>query len=685
MSNVLFFMIAGLGTGALFAAFAQGLVVAYKGAGVINFSHGAVASYTAYSFVELRVSARLVVPPLPNPLSLVEGVANWFLGAENKLDLPNLPTFIDLPGDSLPTWMAFFLALGVAVVLGLLLHFAVFRPLRAAPALAKVVAAVGVMAILQQTVGLRFGSSPRNVQPILPNDGVEIFGLNRIAVDRLLLAGISIVLGLGLWWLYRRTRFGLATQAAAENEKGASLLGFSPDFQAGVNWVISTLIAGLVGILASPVTALTPFNFTLFLIPAFGAALLAGFNSIPIATGAAILLGMFDNLLVYLATVWTWLPTGSRELFPFLVIVGAMVLRGRSLPTRGAVGQGRLPFAPRPTFVWQGTTILGSLALLGVLFLPFDWRQAIMVTLIGTVIALSFVVLTGYVAQISLAQMSMAGVGAFALTRLSGEIGIPFPLGGLLAALTAALVGVLVGLPALRVRGVNLAVLTLAFGYAFQSVVLDNAELMQVSKSPPSPSLFGARFGPLDPFFLGDGKLPQQGFGVFLLVVTVLLVLAVANMRRGTTGRQMLAVRTNERAAAAAGVGVTLTKLIAFGVSSFIAGVGGVLLAYLNSGAVNRDAFSVLLSVAALATAYLGGITGVYGAVLAGTLTLGGVNSLLIEKLFHAGQWEQLVAGYALVLTAVLNPEGIAGAARHIVAVTRKRREKRVAVGAQSA
>jgi branched-chain amino acid transport system permease protein len=380
---------------------------------------------------------------------------------------------------------------------------------------------------------------------------------------------------------------------------------------------------------------------------------------------------MLDNLIVYLQTRWTWLPSGFREAFPFLVIILAMVARGRSLPTRGAVSQGKLPFAPRPTFVWQGATILGVLVLLALLFLPFDWRQAIMVSLIGTVIALSFVVLTGYVAQISLAQMSTAGVGAFALTRLSGQIGIPFPFGGILAAVAAALIGILVGIPALRVRGVNLAVLTLAFAYAFQSLILDNADLMSVDRKPPSPSIAGKRFGPLDAFPGGDTRLPQQGYGIFLLVVAILIAVAVANMRRGSTGRQMLAVRTNERAAAAAGVGVTVTKLAAFGVSSFIAGVGGVLLAYLNSGSVNRDAFSVLLSVSALSIAYLGGITAVYGAVLAGGLTLGGFNSLLIEKLFHAGQWEQLFAGYALVFTAVMNPEGIAGAARHIVHVVR--------------
>lgn len=671
MDQYLLFLLVGLGTGAIFAALALGIVLAYKGSGVINFAHGAMAGYIAYTYDALRSEGELVVPPLPNPLAVVEGIANRWLG--QSLDLPDFPTFIDLGGRQ--TFLAaLFISLAVAALLGLLLHLLVFRPLRYAPTLAKVVAAVGIMLMLQATLGLRFGTTPRNVQAILPTDGIEVFG-GRVAYDRFILAAIIVALAASLWALFRFTRFGLATRAASENEKAATLLGFSPDFLAGASWVLATVLAGLVGILAAPVTSLTPFNYTLFIIPALGAALLASFRSFAIAAGAGLLLGMLDQLLVLVLTKDWWKDTplpeqGARQALPFLVLIAAIFLRGKSLPTRGAIVEGRLPFSPRPAHVLPGSIVVVVAVSAGLLVLGFDYRSALMTSLIGSMIALSLVVLVGFVGQISLAQMSIAGFAAFALTRLAGEWGVPFPVGPLVAAAVATVAGVLVGLPALRVRGSNLAVITLALAYVLDGMLFNNRDLTGstgADVAAPPPEIFGIRFGPFDPFLIGDNDIPTAGFGFFLLLLATLLCLAVVNLRRSPTGRHMLAVRSNERAAAAAGVNVIGTKIAAFAISSFVAGVAGVCVAYFNNGKVSPTAFAVFVSLAALATAYLGGISSVSGAVVAGALFPGGLVFHFFDDVAHLGPWEVLLGGLGLVVTAVVHPEGIAGGLRHAV------------------
>ena len=668
MNEYLLFLVLGIGTGAMYAGLAQGVLVAYRGSGVVNLAQGAVAMYGAYTFNELRSEGRLLIPPVPNPLALVEGVAGWF-GAE--LDLPDVPTFVDLGGSGggLALGVALPLALLVAAGVGLALHALVFRPLRHAPPLAKTVAAVGVILVLQATVTLRFGSDPRTAEPILPDEPIHLLD-GIVKADRFWLAGIVVVLGVGLWALFRFTVFGLAARAAAGNEKGAVLLGYSPDRLAALSWVLSAVLAAVVGILAAPMITLAPTVLTLLVVPALGAVLLARFDSVFVATAAALALGMVDQLLVLLLRKpqFEWLPSnGSRELLPLLVIVAALFLRGRALPVRGATEAWRLPRAPEPRRVGRLCTGLLVGLVAAQYLLGYEWRQALTVSAIGAIVALSLVVATGMVGQISLCQMAVAGCAAFFLTRLAGSWGVPFPLAPLLAALVAAAVGLVVALPAMRIRGVNLAVITLSLAFALDQLVFNNQDLVGLSSDAPSagsPSVFGWEFGPLDQ--LDDRGVPSVAFGVFVAVVLVAALALVANLRRGPTGRRMLAVRANERAAAGAGIDLVATKLLAFGVSAFLAGIAGGLLAYQNAGKVEPTTFAVFTSLTALAVAYLGGIASVGGALAAGVLTAGGLGSVVLAKVLHMGAWEELGAGALLLLTAVLNPEGVAHALRHV-------------------
>lgn len=662
MNEYLLFLALGIGTGALYAALAQGVLVAYRGSGVVNFAQGAMAMYGAYTFHELRTAGRLVVPPIPNPLAPVEGVAGWF-GAD--LDLPSIPTFVTLSEGGLGLATSMALALLVAAGLGYAVHALIFRPLRHAPPLAKTVASVGVILVLQATITLRFGSDARRAQPILPDDPVQMFG-GVVKADRLWLGAIAVLLTVAIWALFRFTVYGLAARAAAGNEKGAVLLGYSPDRLAAVSWVISSVLASFVGILAAPIVTLSPQVMTLLVIPALGAVLLARFVSVGIAAAAAMAMGMVDQLLILLMgkPAFTWLPSnGTRELVPLLVIIVALFLRGSTLPVRGSTEVQRLPRAVETRHVVRLAAILLALLVPAQVVLGYEWRQALTVSAIGAVVALSLVVVTGFVGQISLSQMAVAGVAAFALTRISGDWGVPFPIAPVLAATLAAAVGLLVAIPAMRIRGVTLAVVTLSFAYTADQLVFNNRDLVGTTSTAPradSPSLGGYAFGPLDQ--LDDRGVPSVPFGIFVVVVLVLAVVAVANIRRGPTGRRMLAVRANERAAASLGVGLVRTKVLAFAVSAFLAGIAGSLLAYQNSGQVEPTTFAVFASLTALAIAYLGGISSVGGALAAGVLTAGGLGSTVFERILHTGAWEELVAGVLLVLTAVLNPQGVARA-----------------------
>jgi len=681
-------MFSNVGTGALMAAIALGVVLTYRGSGVVNFANGVVTIFVAYWYYGLRMEGKFYVPPLPNPFVLVEIPVNWFREEGQYLDLPNWPTVIDLPGSRLTVASALIVSLLLAVLLGLLLHFLIFRPLRNAPVLAKVVTTVGLFVVLQEFIRLRFGELAKTgVQFPLPKGKVSLPGeLGVIPKNQLFLVIVVTLIAIGLWALFKFTRFGLATRAAAENEKGAMFLGFSPDFLAGANWVLSTVIAGLLGILAAPITNLDTITLPLLIVPALGAALLANFTSFGLTVAAGIGIAMLQGWLQYQGAQ-TWFPrgvlptAGLAQALPFFVIVIAMFARGKSLPVRGALTSGKLPAAVAPRHVGL-FTLVSVIATLALLFgWNYDWRQSTINTLVAIVIALSLVVLTGFVGQISLAQMAIAGTAGFFMSKYLSDL--PFPIAPVIGAFIAAIFGAIISVPALRLRGVNLAVITLAAAVAIEQLVFKNktfaGELGALSVDPPE--IGGKDFGPNNTALkvLGlkgrDDVPPNVWFGVICLVFVVLMCLMVVNVRRSSTGRQFLAVRSNERAAAAAGIDVARTKVLAFGLAAFIAGLGGALSGY-RFGSVTPQYFGAFASLTFLSFAYLGGIASVSGAVLAGVVAPNGLNFNFLENILHIDQgYATLIGGVGLIVTALRNPEGLAGAPRLIA---QSRVERRV-------
>jgi ABC-type branched-subunit amino acid transport system ATPase component/ABC-type branched-subunit amino acid transport system permease subunit len=529
---------------------------------------------------------------------------------------------------------------------------------------AKAVASLGVLVVFSSLFTVRVGTDPVSSTPILPADIWKI-GSVSISASRVWFALTVLLITIALAAAYRFTRFGLLTRAAAETEKGAFVSGIRPDRIAAVNAMISAAVAAIAGILISPIVALTPAGFTFFIVPALAAAIIGRFQYMIPAVVAGLTIGMLQSEGVHLAGDYHWLPSvGLSEVVPLLLILFALVLRARPLPSRGEIIQQNLGRAPRPVGLVRTTVVSVALAVFGLFALTGAYRLALVISLIFAIISLSLVVVTGYAGQISLAQLTLAGIAGFLLGSLTTEWEMPiihtalaFPLNVLLAALVASAVGVVVGLPALRVRGLPVAVVTLAFGVAIEAVWFHNPDYAGIEgKDVTGPNLFG-----IDLRARIAADFPRWQFGLLVLVVLVGVALGVAHLRRSRLGSQMLAVRANERAAAGAGVDVVRVKLIAFAVGAFIAGLGGAMLAYLQAN-VNYVSFSAFAGLGLFATAYIGGITSVSGGIVAGIIAAGGLTAVVSDDLIHlGGEWYDVIAGIGLIGAIIKNPEGIVG------------------------
>ncbi|HKY67616.1 MAG TPA: ABC transporter permease, partial [Acidimicrobiales bacterium] len=630
----------------MFAALALALVVTYRASGVVNFATGAMALYVAYTYAGLR-RGELLVP------------------------IPGLPKTIDL-GQELGFWPALALSMVVAALLGALLYVLVFRPLRDAPQLAKAVASLGVLVVLQGVLAIRQGTNTVNVRPIFPVERWE-FGSIIILSDRFYLALTVVILACVLAAGYRYTRFGLLTRATAETQTGAYVSGVSPDRIALLNWMISAMVAGLAGILIAPVNPLTPVTYTLFVVPALAAAVVGRFQHIVPIVGAGLAIGMLQSEALSLAGDYSWMPqTGAAELVPLIVILVALVVVGGGIPARGGLIRQRLGRAPRPRSLLLPTVLGAAVGVVALVLTTGTWRAAVIGTFIAAVIGLSLVVVTGYAGQVSLAQLALAGTAAFTLSMLTEDWGVPFPFAPLLAALVSTAIGVVVGLPALRTRGLTLGVVTLALAYAIEAVWFRNGDIVPSSGARVTPpSMFGTDLS------IGSGQdFPRIEFGLVCLVTLVIVAVGVAALRRSTLGSAMLAVRANERSAAAAGVNVVRVKVLSFALASFIAGLGGSLLAY-RRGVVTFDSFTAIGGLALLSTAYLAGITSVWGGLNAGILASTGIVFIALDRWVDVGSWFQVISGVLLIVTLITNPEGVAAAGHEIADRFARWRERR--------
>jgi sulfate-transporting ATPase len=609
--DVVRFAVLGLGAGGVYALTAQGVVLIYRGSGVVNFAQGSIGMIGAYTA---------------------------YLSHENGVVTP----------------VALALGVGLGAAIGAATHLLIMRPLRHAPAVSRLVATLGVLTVCLTLGEELWGERARLLAKLLPTDGVTLFDDVVVGKDRLLIVAVAVAVTAVLGVVYRRTRFGLATSAVAESRRATSAQGISPDVIATVNWALGGALAVAAAVLIVNITGLQVLGLTLLVVPAMAAALVGGFSSFPLTLAGGLLIGVLESEVAYLQVevgTSTWIQ-GAADSVPFLVIIGVLILRGRALPLRGdavekppELGTGVV----RP--MWAVLVTVAALALAALA--TGGWVDAMTTTAAIGIILLSLVVVTGYTGQLSLAQVALAGVGAWIAARLVASQGVPFELAALAGIAGAVPVGVLVGLAALRTRGVNLAVATLGLALLIERQVLGNSAL--------TGGALGLQVG--SPSFLGidlDTFEHPARYAAFTIVLLLLTFLVVANLRRSRTGRRLLAVRTNERAAAALGVSVFGAKLYAFGLGSALAALGGILLAFETPTVTFSPTFDVFASTSAVVYAVIGSVGAALGAVVGAALAPGTVGAKLASLIGNdVDHLFRLFGGLLLLVVLLQAPDGL--------------------------
>jgi ABC-type branched-subunit amino acid transport system ATPase component/ABC-type branched-subunit amino acid transport system permease subunit len=451
---------------------------------------------------------------------------------------------------------------------------------------------------------------------------------------------------------FRLGRRGLLSRATASNLERAATLGVDVVKESKEPWRVAGALSGIAGVLAislggaAPVVGLDMNALTMVL----AAVVLARMTSPAVALVASVTLGVIEQ-----GMFWNF---GSQVHFQasLAVIVGAALLLQRGRASRAERdAESVFTTAPEPLRVpdklrsapgvhglLRGSSILVGLVLVGYPLVTTPRQLSLGVSIVAyMVLGLSLLVISGWAGQVSLGQLALAAVGGYVTAIAGGSWGLPLPFALLLGAAAAAVLGPPIGLPALRLPGPFVAIMTLAFALAVPALLL-NAELLGRALPPrlDRPVLLGLDLGS-DRYFYWTSLLVLLGA---LAVVT--------GLRRSRLRRALIAARDNQQAAAAFGLNVVRVRLEAFAVSGFLAGLGGGLLAYANSG-VEADTFSAAHSVVLFLIVVIGGLSAVSGPVL-GAAVYG-----LVQILGSA--WVAFLNGLGTIIVLAVRPAGLAG------------------------
>ena len=557
------FSLIGISAGCVFAVAASGLVLTYTTTGVFNFAHGAVGMVAAFAYHELQTGHGV---PTPLALVLVLGVLAPLVGlALERI----MRTFRDAaPGTTLTV------TIGLTIML------------------------IGVIQYLYQSDG------QQRTSPYLFGDrAVSIMGA-RIRWDELAFLVVAVVVAAGLRYLLKATRTGIAMRAVVDNADLAGLTGAPPLTIARTSWILGSVLAALAGVLYAPTAgALDAINLTFFVLAAYGAAVFGRLRSLALTFLGAIMLGLIQGYapIAFPHTeVWNHLQVGVPGVFLFLVL---MALPDAKLSVGRLVGRDSPRVPGLRTSLIRGLIFVPAVALLASIAGDnlLDLNRAL---IYGTLL-LSLVLLTGYSGQISLAQYVFFGLGAFAMGKVAGG-GSIWGLGA--AGAIAVPFGVVIALPALRLQGLYLALVTFALAQVSRDVIFQDSRI------------YGRGSVAVDRLhFLGIDFSGDRAFAVLCAIVFALVAVGVLTLRRGPFGRRLAAMRDSQAACATLGLDVRRTKLTVFALSSAIAGLAGGLYGGLGFTASQLD-FEPLFNVLLFLFAFVGGITTVTGALLGGLL-----------------------------------------------------------------
>jgi ABC-type branched-subunit amino acid transport system ATPase component/branched-subunit amino acid ABC-type transport system permease component len=538
---VLPYIVIGLTSGAVYALAGLGLVLTYKTSGVFNFAHGALATISAYVFYALYV------------------LNNW-----SWVTAAVVAIFV------------------VGPVMGLVLELFARRIQTASLAL-RVAATVGLLLVIEAAITLIYGTQQTRTVPIFLGTGnVRLLGTN-VQIDQIVTFLFAVAVTVALTLFFRRSRSGVAMRAVVDNPELLDMAGTSPIKVRRLAWIIGVTLASASGVLFAPVLSLDPLQLTLLVVSAFGAAAIGAFTSIPLTLVGGLGIGVFASL----CTKWftTGLLSGLPPAVPFVVLFVVLLV----FPKRYLVGR---TFAIAPARAsWRAPASLqftGAVALIGFLCLVpgfagihlTAWTTFVAMTIVF--MSLSLLVRTS--GQVSLAHISFMAIGACAFSHFTVGSGVPWFIALILAGLVAVPIGALLAIPAIRLTGLYLALATFGFGILLQYMFYTENYMFGsngVGRNMPMPSIANNPSG--KPYYF---------------VVLVLAVCAAAFtiwLNRSRLGRLLRGGAESSTALETTGTSVTVTRVMVFCISAFMAAVGGAL-AGVGQGVISADSYQPLLS-----------------------------------------------------------------------------------------
>jgi branched-subunit amino acid ABC-type transport system permease component len=602
LETFLQYTILGLVTGGVYGIAASGLVVTYTTSGIFNFAHGAIAMLAAFTYWQVRF--------------------DW----------------------GWPTPIALIVVLGIlAPLLGATLYGVVMRGLRGTAEVTRIVVPVSVMLGFLALATWIWEPEPRSPRLFAKFFGegktVDVFGVN-VSWHELIAMGLAVVIAIGLRYLFFRTRQGVAMRAVVDDPDLLELNGGRPERLAVMSWALGAFLAALAGVLITPIqgSAMSANALTLLVIDAFAAAMFGRLRSLPRTFLGALFLGLAGSYVIgyFPAEDWTW--TGNFRVSLSMITLFVVLLflpqdRLRGITVQRTRERFRLPTV-RTAATW-GVVLIVVMALLRNIMAPTA-INSLAFGMTAAVVALSLVMLTGYAGEINLAVLSFGAIGAiivhhFGITG-SGPDARSNIFGYVLAAVVCAGIGALVALPALRLRGLYLALATLAFGQFVSNMVLREITERELPIFHTRFSIFPngnltvprPKFGPLD-------LNSQPTFLMFVTVLFAVLGVGMIALRHSGFGRRLTAMKDSPAASATLGQNLLTLKLAVFMASAAIAGVGGALMTA-QLGSANMDRYLIFLSLSLLMITVVGGIGYVSGALFGGILF--GVGFVALQETF---------------------------------------------------
>ena len=617
LTQLLAYTVLGIVIGSGYAIAASGLVITYATSNVFNMAHGAIGMFMAFMFWELSV----------------------------RQGLPDVVALL-------------LVVVVIAPLFGALIERTMMRRMTDAPVMVSLTVTVGLLVALIGLAQAIWPAEGRAVEGFFPGRGVQL-GAVFVSGQQILTLVLAVAVAGGLYVLLARTRTGIGMRAIVDNRELLALHGAQPQRLSMLSWALGSSLAALAGILLLSEVPLDYFTLTLLVINAYAAAMVGKLKNLPRTIVGAMILGLLLQYYRFASSKITEavevsdavnsLLTGIRAALPTLFLFIVMLLLPLEKLRVGQVTGAAMVRVPS----WRRTFISAAIFLTVVGTLAFTMEPQ-NVSRLGQSIALAAIMLTlvliaGYGGDVSLAQMTFAGLGGLFIVKLGIFPSID-PLSLLCVGAMVAVIGALVAVPALRLRGLYLGLGTLAFAFATDKLVLENGTW--------GLSLGGAATF-TRPTILGVSLESETGFTLYVTLAFILMAFVVLAIRRGKFGRLILASRDSQAACGTLGLNTTTTRVALFAVSAGLAGIAGALY-----GGVLIEAgppeFQMFQNLPLLLLAVIGGITSVTGAVIGGFFL--GFQPMLQDTFpALAGLFYVLIGGAAIALGR--NPNGIAGIA----------------------